>query len=148
MKVFMLSLEEQAEKKADLAVEFTHEDLTEATANTAQTLSPFTCKANDQAVECVQAELKEAFEDTADAAFNSTAITIGDAGSAARLLASMELNKNGTEVYLKAGTGTTYAPTSDTVVTITVNSMTAKSLSSLNKGRAVAYFRIRDRRGN
>lgn len=146
MKVSMLLNEERIDKRADLAVEITHADLTEATANTAQVLTPFSILADKQGVECVQVETKEAFEDAADAANNDTQLTIGDAGSANRLLTATQLNKNGTEIYLKAGTGTTFVPTADTPVTFTFASMAAKNLAALTKGRLIAYFRIRDQR--
>lgn len=146
MKVFMLTEEERISKGADLGVEVTHEDLTETTANTAQVLTPFTVKALVQSVLCACIELKEAFEDTADAAFNTTAVIAGDAGDDDRYLTSTELNKNGTEVYLKVGTGTTNVPTADLPVTLTFAAMALKALASLNKGRAIFYFRIRDQR--
>lgn len=146
MKVYMLLNEERIEKRADLAVSFDHTDLTEVTAATAQVLSPFSILANLQGVECKQLEVKEAFEDTTDAAFNDVQITIGDAGSANRLLTATQVNRNGTEVYLKGGTGTLFVPTADTVVTITAGSMTAKNLAALNRGKAIAYFAIRDQR--
>lgn len=146
MKVVQLLNEERIGKRADLAVYFDESDLTNATNAAGQTLSPFTILANKQGVECVELEIKEAFEDEADAAHNDTQVTIGDAGSANRLLTTTQINKNGTIVYLKPGTGTTYVPTADTIVTFTFASMTGKNLAALTKGKAVAYFRIRDAR--
>lgn len=146
MKVFRLLGEEQINKKADLGVRITHEDLTEATVNTAQTLTLFSILANNQACALVQAELKIPFENTADAAFNNVAVTVGKSGDTAGLLASMQLNRNGTEVYLKTGVAAFYEPTADTPIIATVGSMAAKSLSDLNAGELVLYFRILDRR--
>lgn len=142
MRVSPLYNEEAGILDANLVVEFDHVDLTEATAATAQTLTPFTTKAGET-VQLMRAEIIVPFEDTADSANNTTAITVGDAGSANRLLASQELNVNGTEVHSKVGTGTQYAPTADTPVTITVGAPAAgKTLAALNKGRARLLFRL------
>lgn len=115
---------------------FDHTDLTETTADTAQTLNIFTCGAGDL-VRVERAVLTTAFEDGADAAYNSTAITVGDSGDADRLLASMQLNANGTEIFQQAGVAAEphyYA--SGTTVQVTVNSMSTKSLSDLDAGSA------------
>lgn len=141
MKVSPLFNETAAQDDGNLEVEFTHEDLTVATVDTGQTLSPFTVKAGET-IQLIRSELRVPFEDTTDAASVTTAITVGDAGSANRLLASQELNVNGTEVLTKAGTGTIYAPTSDTVVTITVAVPTSgKNIAALNKGKCRLVFR-------
>jgi hypothetical protein len=146
MKVSMLLGEEAIAKKADLVVHITHEDLTEATANTTQTLSPFTILGNNQAVELVELAVKTPFEDQSDAAFNSTALIVGDGGDTDRLLTSTELNRNGTEVLVKAGTGTIFTPTADDTIDFIFASMLAKSLVDIDKGELFAYFRILDRR--
>lgn len=141
MKVAPLFNEAAAQEGANLEVIVEHTDLTIATADTGQTLSPFTVKAGES-IELIRSDLRVPFEDTTDAASVTTAITVGDAGSANRLMTSTELNRNGTEVYTKAGTGTIYAPTSDTVVTITVAVPTSgKNIAALNKGRVRLLFR-------
>lgn len=146
MKVAMLLNEERIDKRADLAVYFDHADLTNTTNAAAQTLTPFSVLANVQGVECVELEVKTPFENEADAAFNDVQVVIGDAGSANRFLTTTQVNKNGTFINLKPGTGTTLVPTADTPILIAVASMTAKNLDALTKGSAVAYFRIRDQR--
>lgn len=118
-----------------------HTDLTQATANTAQVIPAFTAAAGDL-VRVVGTHLGETFEDTEDAAFNSTALTIGDAGSANRFLASQQLNENGTEVISKAGEAASYAYNTATAVNLTFGSMSAKSLSDINKGKLYVYFSI------
>lgn len=119
----------------------THADLTEATANTAQVLSPITVALGDM-VKLVGVRLITDFQDASDAAFNTTAITSGDGGDAARFLASMELNTNGTEVDAKAGVDTLYAYTAADTVDITVNSMTGKSLVNIDQGEVHLYYRV------
>jgi hypothetical protein len=94
---------EAAYHKATHVAVVTHEDLTEATANTAQTIPLFTAAANS-AVRLVKMILKVAFKDASDAAFNNVAITLGDSGDVDRLLPSTQINENGTEVDFKQGT--------------------------------------------
>jgi hypothetical protein len=134
-----------AARGATHVFEYTHEDLTEATANTAQTLDILTVGAG-YLVECVSFALKTDFEDASDAAFNTTAITVGDSGDADRLLASTETNTNGTEIDAAAGTGTVFAPTSDTTIQVTVNAMADKSLEDIDAGKALIYLKVTDNR--
>lgn len=134
-----------AARGATHVFEFTHKDLTETTANTAQTLDILTVGAG-YLVECVSYALKTDFQDASDAAFNTTAITVGDSGDADRLLTSTEMNVNGTEVDAKAGTGTVFAPAIDTTIQVTVNAMSAKSLSNIDAGKAHIYLKVVDNR--
>ena len=142
MRVSPLFSEEAGILDANLVVEIEHTDLTEATAATAQALTPFTTKAGET-VQLMRSEIVVPFEDTADSANNTVPVTAGDAGSANRLLASQEVNVNGTEVHTKVGTGTQYAPTSDTPVTVTFGAPAAgKTLAALNKGVLRLFFRL------
>lgn len=148
MKVTPLGNEEAAQLDANLVVEITHEDLTEATDATAQVIPLFKVPASFQLVELVRTELRVPFENTAEAGNNTTAITVGDGASAARFLASQELNRNGTEVYLKAGTGTKYIYAAEDWVDLTVAAAAAAtSLAELNKGKVLLYFKVFDSRG-
>lgn len=121
MKIYSLVLEEQAAAGgANVRVEVTHADLTEATANTAQTLALLTVDAK-MAVRLVKAVLVTPFKDASDAAFNTTPITVGDGSDVDRLLASMEMNVNGSEVLLKPGPVTAAsAPAAPAAVTAVV----------------------------
>lgn len=121
----------------------THEDLTETTANTAQTIALMNV-ANKVAVECVYTDLITPFKDASDAAFNTTTLIVGDDGSTNRLLASQEMNKNGTEVDMKVGTGTCYVFTADNTVDAIVGSMAAKSLSNIDTGEVHIYLKVID----
>lgn len=102
MDVIPLSNDEMAKHGATHLVIVTHEDLTEETANTAQTIALLSIPAN-KAVRFVKHRLITPFKDASDAAFNTTAATIGDGSDADRFLQSTELNENGTEVDLKMG---------------------------------------------
>jgi hypothetical protein len=97
-----LTTEARAAHQATHLVRITHLDLTEATANTAQTLTLFTAEAN-KAVRLVKHSLPIPFKDASDAALNDTAIQVGVSGTLARFLASTQINVNGTEVRVLTG---------------------------------------------
>ncbi|HYD00307.1 MAG TPA: hypothetical protein VEB22_03705 [Phycisphaerales bacterium] len=145
MRVSPLSAHEAALQNANLVVEIDHTDLTEAAANTAQTIPLFAVPANNVLVECVRSELVVPFEDTSDTAHNSTAVVVGDGGSTNRLLTSTQLNRNGTEVYEKAGTGTKHNYTSADTVDAVFTPNSADALASLNKGKLKLYFQLNNR---
>lgn len=122
---------------------FDHTDLTEATAATGQTIDIFGATGLKQMVEVVRLELIEPFQDTADAANNTTTFAAGVAGDTAALLAATQGNLNGTEVYIKAGTGTKSVYSADTTVILTVGAPAAgKTLAALNKGKARLVLNI------
>lgn len=133
--------EEVAATGANLLVILTHEDLTESTVNTAQAIDLFT-KGNGRTVKLVRSKIVTAFEDASDAALNTTTLIVGDSGDDDRLLASQELNENGTEVEIKEGTGTTHAPTSDTTYQATFGSMSGKKLSDIDTGEVHLFFNL------
>lgn len=137
----LTSQEQQTLGGATHRVVITHADLTETTANTAQVLSPLTVGLGSL-VKCVCAIMVDDFEDASDAAFNTTAITAGDGGSANRFLASMELNVNGTEVDFKAGVDTFYGYESADTVDVTFNAMSGKALNDIDNGEVHLYFAV------
>lgn len=122
-------------------IEITHEDLTEATANTAQLIQALSLKAGD-VVERVTTKLKTPFKDASDAAYNTTTCIVGDGGDDDRYLVSQELNENGTEILYKAGTGTRLAYTVDDTLDVIFGSMSAKSLSDIDTGKIHIYAEI------
>lgn len=87
------------------------------------------------------------FENTADAAFNTTTIvvkTIDSAGADKTVLfTAQELNRNGTEITATQVQNTPTAPAvaGDSLVAI-ITGMAAKSLSNLNKGQVQIYVEI------
>ena len=141
----MFAYELPAETKA--ATGYTHKaivdhtDLTETTANTAQSITLLSLAAGD-VVHSGAYKLVTPFQDTADAAFNTTAVTTNAAGSA--LISATETNVNGTEVFYKAHTAT--APLTVNTGTSTVSasfaSMSLKSLSALNAGEVHFFFSV------
>lgn len=144
MNLFRLSAEEQrATGGATHRANITHADLTEATVNTAQViqLAPVI---NGSLVKVKGALLKTPFKNSADAAFNTTAVTVGDGNSADRFLTSTELNANGAYVTAKAGVAGDFAYTGADTVDITFNAMAAKALSSLDTGELDVFLALVD----
>jgi hypothetical protein len=120
----------------------THEDLTETTADTDQTIALLSVVAGD-VVEKAAFKLVTAFEDASDAAFDDTNVSVGDGGDTDRFIASTEVNENGTEVDFAANANTTaYAYTAADTVDLLVESMTAKSLSNIDAGELHIYLAV------
>lgn len=105
----------------------------------------FTILGNAQGIEVEHTELEAQFV-SSDGTLISCAVTIGDAGSANRLLASTELNAAGAFVNLAYGTGTKYAPAANTGVTATFTPTGGKDLATLTAGTLDVYFKLRDQR--
>ena len=85
-------------------VVLTHADLTETVANTAQTIQILTTSIGD-VVERVALSLQTPFEDSADTAFNTNLVTLGDGNDVDRFLPATEINDNATEVTYASGPG-------------------------------------------
>ena len=140
MNVLPLTTEEKAATLATHLVTITSDDLTETTVNTAQTLT-VTVAAGDF-FEVIAHKLVTPFEDASDAAFNTTAYTIGDGGSANRFLTSTELNVNGTEIDFKAGAlGEGYFYNSADTVDFAIGSMSGKALNNIDTGELHVFIR-------
>jgi len=122
-----------------------HTDLTEATNNTAQVIPLITLPVGT-VVKSAAIYLNVPLEDSSDAAFNNTALTVGDAGDAARFLASTQLNENGTEVFAAAAppAKVPHAYAAATTVNATIGSMTAKALADIDTGEVWVYLETSD----
>lgn len=143
MKIYQLCEEERSASGFTHRIKLTYADLTETGTNTAQTIALLTVPAGSL-VTRVATRLVTAFENSADAAFNATTLIIGDGGSTNRFLTSQELNKNGTEVLVKAGTGTLYGyETADTIDAV-FGSMSAKALNDLDTGEVWIFLQVQD----
>lgn len=142
MKIESIPLFDQNPLAANILIDISHEDLTEETANTAQTLVPLNFAAGDAFI-ITAMRLVTPFENTADAAHNTTTLSVGDNDSATRFLASTELNEKGTEILFAAGalTAPNYVYLAAKELRLAFGSMSAKSLSDLNKGRVLLYGR-------
>ena len=143
MELQLLPLETAAQVGFTHRITLTHEDLTQATANTAQTIPILSVPAGAYVRDCA-IHLETPFKDTSDTAFNTTAITIGDDGDAARLLTSTELNVNGTEVFWK-GTVAAKVPymfTAANTIDIVFNAMAEKALVDIDAGELVVWLNV------
>lgn len=112
-------------------------------ANTSNTTWPITLPTPVAGDEVISAHLHvtEAFQNTADAAFNSTTVSLGDTNSATRFFSAVQVNANGS-VVPDSTEQTDYIYTTPYQLVLTMNSMTAKSLSNLNKGKAYIEMKI------
>ena len=120
----------------------THEDLTEATADTDQTIALLSVVAGD-VVEKAAFKLVTPFEDASDAAFNDTKVQVGDGTDTDEYIAATQVNENGTEVFFAANVNTVpFAYTAADTVDLLVESMTAKSLSDLDAGEIHIYLAV------
>jgi hypothetical protein len=120
---------------------FDHSDLTETTANTSQVFNLTKAQPGDVVVKYAL-RLQPAFKDSADAAFNSTAFSLGDEDLATRFFSAVQTNENGTEV-IHSFTNTAFGPyTAEKQLTATFAAMAAKNLAALNTGRAVLLIEI------
>jgi hypothetical protein len=139
--VIPLPLETATEKHATHQWDMVAADLT-AAANT-QTLSLINVM-NKMGFELVGVELIRPFV-SSDGTLVSTAITMGDGGSANRFLASMELNAAGAFVSLKGGNlslnAVPYLYTVDDTVDVFVTGTGGKLLNTHTDGLARFYFK-------
>ena len=141
MKVRVLSTNERAENLGFTHVAIiTADDLTQATANTLQTITIIALAAGD-VIRKVLWYLRVPFQNTADAAFNSDTISVGDTAAVTTHLAAAEANLNGTEIIWRIGS-TAVLYTAADGLTITINSMAAKSLVNINRGELFLLFAL------
>ncbi|MDH3834855.1 MAG: hypothetical protein OES34_11960, partial [Nitrosopumilus sp.] len=103
VEYWQLSTQEKSATRATHVIRVTYEDLTEATTNTAQTLTNINVSAK-MGCSGVKLVLEEAFGDSDTNYTGSTSITMGDGGDVDRYVTATEVNEAGTEVYLKFGT--------------------------------------------
>lgn len=142
MKIIPLSTIERQQGGFTHKFIITEADLTVSATATAQVIN-LMALAVGMLVASVATRLITAFQDAGDAASILTPLTVGDTGSAARFLASQELNVNGTEIYHKAGTGTQLAyDTADTLQATFGPTTTGKTLLALTAGEVHIFARI------
>lgn len=120
-----------------------HTDLIEAVAATPQVISLFTPAAG-QVCERVSTRLAVAFEDTADAANNSTTASVGDNAGATTFVNAQQVNVNGTEVYYVRSATAAKLYTAADDIDITLTPPAGKTLLALDKGELVVLAKIVD----
>lgn len=119
----------------------TADDLTQATANTAQTIKLCDLVAGD-VIGAIEDNVVVPFENTAVAGFNTTTRSAGDNALVTTFYAAAEANKNGTVVTKKYSNTAVGPYTSADKVAVTFNAMSAQSLSTINKGELHVFFSI------
>lgn len=142
---YKLNSQEQAASGWTDKVVITHADLTEATANTAQTIQMISVPAGAVVANAAY-RLVTAFQDNDDNAFNSTTLIVGDGGDTDRFIVSKELNVDGTEVLYWASSAATsslpYSYAAADTIDAVFGSMAAKSLVNLDAGEVHIFLRI------
>ena len=119
-----------------------HTDLTTSADNTAQDITLITLPANS-VVKSAATYLKTPFEKTGTAAYNSNALIVGDSGDTDRIIASQQLNVNGTEILAKAHASTTpFAYVAATPIVANFASMAAYDLAELDAGEVHIYLEV------
>jgi hypothetical protein len=142
MQVYELPNETKAATGFTHKVILTHDDLTESTADTDQTIALLSVVAGD-VVQKAAFQLVTAFKDASDAAFNDTQVQVGDGNDTDEYIAATQVNENGTEVLFAANVNTVpFAYTAADTVDLLVESMTAKSLSNLDAGEIHIYLAV------
>lgn len=135
-----LSTNERAESPGFTHVaRITADDLTQATAAAAQTIDLATLAKNDMILRAA-GYVRVPFQNTADAAFNSDTVSIGDTSGVAALAAAGEANANGTFVNTLGTTAKLY--TAADTLRVTINSMAGKSLNNINRGEYYVFVAL------
>lgn len=119
------------------------DNLTETTANTAQPIALPTLP-KGWIYNKGYGYLVTPFQDTRDAAYNTTTFSLGDVGDTARYIASAQLNLNGTEITIPKFGNTAFQFTAATGLLATFGSQSGKSLSNINKGELHVVVQIID----
>lgn len=120
----------------------TADDLTTTTNNTSQTITLATLAIGD-AIGKVATRVKTSFQDVSDAAFNTTAVTIGDTANAVNNhITSQETNVNGTVVTQKMSNTLVGPYTAADKIAITFNAMASKNLNNIDKGEIEVLFQL------
>lgn len=142
-KLTPLTLEEQASTGFTHMLVLNVDDLTETATNTTQTITSSTVPAN-WIINKVMAKLITAFKDASDAAYNTTTLIVGDAGSANRYITSAQLNENGTEITAPQYNNTAYEVLVATPLLIVFGAQSGKAISDLDVGEVHLFFQIID----
>lgn len=144
MKVTPLTDNEGAPGLWGFQVDFSYRDIPAGIANnTAYTWAAGflpAVAAGDEIIQC-EMHLITPFANTADPAFNSDTLSFGDGSSATRFFNAVEANLNGSYV-VDSSYSTPFFYTAAGQLQIQMGSMTAKSLSNLNQGKAVIYVKL------
>lgn len=146
MKFAPLTIEERAATGMTHRLDFDVSDITATTAtNTAYVFNtaPLPVLKAGMIVKRILAYLSVPFKDASDVNYNSTTLSLGDAGSATRWMSAVQINENGTEVLTSfpgAAENTIY--TANSQISLTLGSMAAKTVNDLDVGKFYILWNI------
>jgi hypothetical protein len=144
MKVYELPTETKAATGYTHKVVITEASLTQGTDNTAQTLTLLTLPA-DSIITDAATHLVTPFQLTGTTAYNSNTIVVGVSGTTDQLIASQQINANGTPVTTRRfNSNTPVAYTASTPIIATVASMASYDLLELNAGEIHVFLAVND----
>lgn len=146
MKVTRLSSLEALSSGFTHAWKIDVSDLTTTATNTAQVLDLRDMAKFEQVSRC-GLYLAEELEDTGDAAFNNNTVSVGHTDGATAFVAATQFNANGSTVPAAVKENAHVFVADSKKLICTVNSMSAKSLSDLNKGIFYVFAHISDVKG-
>jgi hypothetical protein len=141
-----MTIEERAAQGFTHRIDFSTADIPAGIAvNTSQVFStaPLPALAASDIIKRIYLHVSTPFAVSTDAAFNSTTLSLGDAGSATRFASAVQINANGTPtINTFPGASENFIYTAAGQLQITLNSMAAKSLSNLNVGKLYILLNV------
>ena len=144
MKTFELPAETKAATGYTHKVVLDHTDMTTAADNTAQTITLITLPA-DTIVKDAATHLVTSFQLTGTTAYNSNTIQVGVSGTTDQLIASQQINTNGTPVTSRRfNADNPIGYTASTPIIATVASMASYDLLELNAGEIHIFLSVVD----
>jgi hypothetical protein len=144
MKVYELPTETKAATGYTYKIVLDHPDLTTAADNTAQTITLLTLPA-DTIVRDAATHLVTPFQLTGTTAYNSNTIQVGVSGTLDQLIASQQINANGSPVTSRRfNADNPIGYTASTPIIATVASMASYDLLELNAGEIHIFLAVND----
>ena len=144
MKTYELPAETKAATGFTHKVVITHASLTEAADNTAQTLTLLTLPA-DSIITNAATHLVTSFQKTGTSAYNTNTLVVGVSGTTNQLIASQQINTNGTPVNVRIFNSTApIAYTASTPIIATVASVASYDLAELDAGEVHIFLSVVD----
>jgi hypothetical protein len=144
LKTFELPYETKAATGYTHKIVLDHTDLTTAADNTAQTITLITLPA-DTIVKDAATHLVTSFQLTGTTAYNSNTIQVGVSGTTDQLIASQQINTNGTPVTSRRfAADNPIGYTASTPIIATVASMASYDLLELNAGEIHIFLAVVD----
>lgn len=142
MRVFELPIETKASTGFTHKITLDHTDLTNSTDAASQTITLLTVPARS-IIKDAATNLVTPFQLTGTAAYNSNTIVVGISGTTNQLIASQQINANGTPVNNRVFNSTApvaYASSTDLIATVA--SMASYDLAELDAGEIHIFLSV------